>query len=321
MHARQIAEAFGLAFLGPERLDVAGPDPFDRAGPGSFTWVKTFSKEALIRLQALHGATIVVPEPHTDVEIAAVESASASNALLPVPNPRLAFARMLSRFFSHLELKTPHGIDLTARIEPTARIGQGVTIGPFCYVGAGASIGDRTVLQPGAIVHSDTIVGADCVLGSYSVVGQRGFGFVRDDDGRLVPFPQVGRVVLEDGVEIKTFTVVDRPGLGETRLLRGSKFDNHCHVSHGARVGPNAVVTACAEIGAGVIVGEDVWLGPQSCSIEGVTIGREAFVGIGAVVLRDVPAGAVVAGNPAEPIEQVKRVRKALKKLVESGES
>jgi UDP-3-O-[3-hydroxymyristoyl] glucosamine N-acyltransferase len=99
-------------------------------------------------------------------------------------------------------------------------------------------------------------------------------------------------------------------------VLRGTKIDNLCHIGHNARVGPHAVVTACTEVGAGVVVGEGAWLGSNSCSIEGVTIGNRSFVGVGSTVLHDVPASTIVAGSPAEPMEIVRKTRRALKKLI-----
>jgi UDP-3-O-[3-hydroxymyristoyl] glucosamine N-acyltransferase len=102
-----------------------------------------------------------------------------------------------------------------------------------------------------------------------------------------------------------------------TRVLRGTKIDNQCHIGHNAQVGPHAVVAACTEVGAGVVVGRGAWLGPNSSSIEGVTFGEGSLTGIGATVLHDVGAGSVVAGCPAEPMEAVRRQRRALKRLAD----
>jgi UDP-3-O-[3-hydroxymyristoyl] glucosamine N-acyltransferase len=241
------------------------------------------------------------------------------NALLVVDEPRIVFARILAQFFSHLELQLPPGIDRSAHVDSSARIDANVTIGPFCFIGSEVVIGEGTALHSGVVVHSRSVVGRNCIFQSNAVVGSRGFGFVRKSDGSLLHFPQIGRVIIEDEVEIGACTTVDRPGLGTTRVLRGTKIDNLCHVGHNAQVGPHAIVTACTEIGAGVVVGEGAWLGPNSCSIEGVSIGARSLVGIGATVLKDVAAGVVVAGSPAEPIEIVRKTRRALKKLIESG--
>ena len=314
----EVAREFGLAVTGAAVAAVHEPAQLAEARPGAFTWVKAFDERTMAALGRLRGVTVVVPPARTPAEAAALDAASRENSLSVAENPRLAFARMLGRLFPHLELAVPAGIDPSARVDPTARIGRDVTIGAFCFVGQDVEVGDGTVLQPGVVVHSRTVIGRNCIIGSHAVLGQRGFGFVRAEDGSLVHFPQVGRVVLEDDVEVKSCTVVDRPGLGETRILRGSKVDNLCQVGHGARVGPHAVVAACAELGASVVLGEGAWMGPDACSIENVSIGKGAFVGVGAVVLRDVPDGAVVAGSPAEPIDVLTRARRAVRKLVES---
>ena len=192
-----------------------------------------------------------------------------------------------------------------------------MTISAFCFVGPDVEIGDDTVLHPHVVVHSGTRIGRNCVLDAHVVVGSRGFGMVRRDDGTLRHFPQIGTVVIEDDVEIQAGTMVDRPGLGTTRIGRGTKVDNLCHVGHNAQVGPHCVITACAEIGAGVVLEEGTWIGPNSCSIEGVRLGAGSFVGIGSVVVRSVAAGETVAGSPARPTRHLRREREALRRLLD----
>jgi UDP-3-O-[3-hydroxymyristoyl] glucosamine N-acyltransferase len=320
MTAEKIATALGLDLVGVRGVLVTSADPVDDAYSGSVTWAQALTPESREVLDRLSGALIVLPKPSNPDEQKFLDSLASGNALLVVEEPRLVLARILARFFSHLELHLDRGIDPSARVDRSAQIGADVTIGPFCFIGKDVIIGDGTILHTGVAVHSRTIVGRNCVLKSNAVVGSRGFGFVQTSDGSFEHFPQIGQVIIEDDVEIGACTAIDRPGLGTTRILRGTKIDNLCHVGHNAEIGPNAIVTACTEIGAGVVVRDGAWLGPNSCSIEGVTIDTRSFVGIGSTVLADVAAGAVVAGSPAEPIETVRKTRQALKKLVASGE-
>jgi UDP-3-O-[3-hydroxymyristoyl] glucosamine N-acyltransferase len=268
----------------------------------------------------LEGSAVVTPAARDADETAFLASLAGANSVLSIrdeADPRLVFAGVLTRYFSQLEVQLPPGIDPSARVDPSARIAKDVTISAFCFVGPEVEIGDGTLLHPGVVVHSRSIIGQRCILNSHCVIGNRGFGFVRQRDGSLVHFPQTGRVVLEDDVEIQSCTIVDRPGMGETRILRGSKIDNLVHVAHGARVGPHAAIIACAEIGAEVVIGEAAWLGPNACSLERVRIGDRAFVGAGAAVLKDVAPGTVVAGSPAEPTDVLRARRAAVKRLMQ----
>jgi UDP-3-O-[3-hydroxymyristoyl] glucosamine N-acyltransferase len=308
--AGSIASNLGLNVVGIADISVVSPDPVKDASTGSVTWVKALSPDMRRVLERLSGALVVLSLPHNATERKFVNLLASRNALLVVGEPRLVMARILARYFSHLEVQFPRGIDPLARVDPSARIGIDVTVGPFCFIGKDVVIGDRTVLHPSVVIHSGTIIGRNSVIKSNSVIGGQGFGFVQTDTGLLEPFPQVGQVIVEDNVNVGSCTTVDRPGLGITRLLCGTKIDNLCHIGHNAQIGPHAVVTACTEVGAGVIVGEGAWLGPNSCSIDGVNIGSRSLVGIGSTVLHDVPPGAIVAGSPAEPIEILRRRKK-----------
>jgi|GEM_PF-985688 len=322
LFASTLAAEFGLTLLGVDR-EIGGPARLFEARAGDLTWLLTLGAGHRALADGLDGAVVLAPGARDDVETAFLGQLSARNAVLVIPDltdPRLAFARFLSRHFAWLEVRVPPGVDPSARVDPTARLGNDVTIGAFCFVGAEVEIGDETVLHPGAVVHSRTVVGRRCIVGSNCVVGTRGFGFVREPDGHWTHFPQTGRVVLEDDVELQAGTIVARPGMGETRILRGSKIDAMVHVGHGSRIGPDAIVTACAEIGAEVVVGEGAWVGPQACTLERVTIGAGARVGLGGVVVHDVLPGAVVAGSPAEPTGDLRRKRQALARLADVGD-
>lgn len=312
-----IAAAIECELLGRVDVVVRTADSPGEARAGSATWLKHLAGPGFESVKDIAGALVVLPRPADATGRKLVADIATRNAVITADSPRLTFARILALFFSHLETQLPSGIDPAARVHPTARLGAGVTIGPFCFVGPEVELGDRTVLYPGATVHSRTVIGRDCIIGSNSVIGGPGFGFIRTPDGSLEHFPQVGRVYIEDDVSIGAGTTIDRPGLGTTRVRRGTKIDNQCHIGHNAQVGPDAVVAACAEVGAGVVVGRGAWLGPNCASIEGIVFGAGSLTGIGATVLHDVAPGSVVAGCPADPIEAVRRQRRALRRLAE----
>jgi UDP-3-O-[3-hydroxymyristoyl] glucosamine N-acyltransferase len=317
MKAGDIAKALGLAICGDPELLVRKPAGLYDAVRGSVTWIKVLSSSSIETLSKLDGALIVHP-PTEDLDMETKLAAVAEkNALLKTETPRLVFARLLEKFFPALQAHVASGIDETAKIDPSAHLGDRVTVGAFCVIGPDVVIGSNTVLHPHVIVYSGSQIGQRCVINSGVAIGTRGFGFVKDEDEEQVHFPQVGKVIIEDDVEIQSNTTVARPGLGVTRVERGAKIDCLCHIGHNARVGRRAIITACTEIGAGVVVGESAWIGPNTCSLEGVNFGSDSFTGIGSVVLRDVPAGKTVAGSPAAPILEIKRARAALRKLMD----
>jgi UDP-3-O-[3-hydroxymyristoyl] glucosamine N-acyltransferase len=114
--------------------------------------------------------------------------------------------------------------------------------------------------------------------------------------------PHLGGVVLGDDVEVGSLTTVCRGTLADTILRDGCKIDDHVHIAHNIDVGEDAFVIACAEVSGGVKIGRRAWIAPNASILNQLSVGDDSVVGLGAVVVRSVPDGAVVVGNPAKPI-------------------
>lgn len=209
--------------------------------------------------------------------------------------PRLDFARAL------LILESLCGFQWAKAepiIHPTAQIGRNVVLG------RGVRIGADTVIYHNAVIGDEVTIGERCIIKSCAVIGEEGFGFERDPLGKAVRLPHLGTVVIGDEVEIGSLTTVCRGTLGNTTLRNGCKIDDHVHIAHNIDVGEDAFIIACAEVSGGVKIGPRAWIAPNASILNQLTIGPDAVIGLGAVVVKSVPDGAVVAGNPAKPLSR-----------------
>jgi UDP-3-O-[3-hydroxymyristoyl] glucosamine N-acyltransferase len=231
--------------------------------------------------------------------------------LLLVDQPRLVFIRLATACFV---TKEPSGIHPTAIIDPDAIIDSTATIGARCILGK-CSIGSHTVLQPQVVINDKVRIADHVVINPGSVIGYDGFGYARRDDGTLEKFPHFGGVVIEADVEIGSNVSIDRGTLADTIIKRGAKIDNFCHIAHNVIVGENSEVIAHAMIGGSVEIGSEAWISPSASVKDGLRIGKGSLVGLGAVVVKNVPDGATVVGNPAAPIEDFIRNRQIMKQL------
>lgn len=173
----------------------------------------------------------------------------------------------------------------SAKVHPSALIGDGVFIDEY------------SIIEEGAVVRGPTYIGKGSRIGPLSVVGGEGLEIAFIDDRRLI-VPHLGGVWIEDNVEIQALCTVDKDLLLDfTRIGSGTKLDNHVHVAHGVRIGRDCTLTASSEISGSVVLGDNVWLAPQTSVINGISIRDGAFVGLGASVRRNVEQNEVIVGS------------------------
>lgn len=275
----QLATALGLTLQGSAEEVIYRVDSADSAGVGSLCFAKNNTWVAQVESSAV-------------LLTAQVHPVNRSGPTLLSSQPRLDFARALVLLESLAGFVWSKAEPV---IHPTARIGKNVVLG------SGVRIGADTVIFHNAVIGDEVEIGARCVVKSCAVIGEYGFGFERDALGKAVRLPHIGTVVIGDDVEVGSLTTVCRGTLGDTVLRNGCKIDDHVHISHNVDVGEDAFVIACAEVSGGVKIGPRAWIAPNASILNQLTIGAGAIVGLGGVVVKSVPDGVVVAGNPAKP--------------------
>ena len=165
-------------------------------------------------------------------------------------------------------------------------------------------LGQVAFIHPTAVIHECAQIDDRVRIHELVTIGGPGFGFVRAESGKPLHMRHIGTVVIEEQVEIFPHANVDRGTFGPTRIGAHTKIDHYAHVSHNCQVGKRCLITAGVILGGGTVLGDDVYMGLGSITLPKVRIGDGATVGAGAVVTKDVAAGATVAGVPAKEMQR-----------------
>lgn len=171
--------------------------------------------------------------------------------------------------------------------------------GSFSFIDVDATVGERTIISPFCYIGPNVRIGADCYIGPGSVIGSPGFGYTREEDGSWSYRTHPHGVVIGDNVHIGANTCVDAGRHRPTKIGSGSRIDNLVHIAHNVEVGEDCLVIACSEVSGSCEIGDGAVLSPGATVRDWRNIGAGAQVGLGAVVVKDVPPGEVWAGNPA----------------------
>jgi len=221
-----------------------------------------------------------------------------------VRNPRMVFA-MLVRFFESFEIPAKKGIEETAIIASSCKLGRDIYIGHYTIIEDNVEVGDGTRIMNHVIVERDSITGQNCVIGNgVVVVGVDGFGYEKDEKGYWFKFPQIGNVIIEDSVEISDYTSIERGTLTSTIIRKNTKIDQYCQIGHNTDIGENCLITAMSLVAGKTKIGKNSYIAPGSLIRNSLEVGESAFIGMGAVVVKDVVCGDTVVGVPAKSFKK-----------------
>jgi len=231
-----------------------------------------------------------------------------NKTLILVSKPRLSFIKMMQQNFME---KCEFGISPSAIVDSEADIHPNVYVGPYTYIGK-CKIMEGSIIYGHVYIYSNCSIGRNVIIHSGTVIGADGFGYEQNEDGILEKFPHLGGIVVEDDVEIGSNTSIDRGTLANTIIGKGTKIDNLCHIAHNVVIGKNCAIIAHSMIGGSVKIGDNSWIAPCACIRDGLKIGKQAVVGMGSVVTKDIGDNWIVYGVPAKKIEDQPNRRKLL---------
>jgi UDP-3-O-[3-hydroxymyristoyl] glucosamine N-acyltransferase len=313
---RDLAEKLGCRLLGDGSITITTVSSLQSATSESMVFVED-AKHLDAALSSSAAAVIAGQFAATDAK---------QKPILISTQPRLAFARAAKLLRDPDKIRAIH---TGATVPASAKIGKNVSIGPRAILGEQVKIGDETTIGAGCVIGDNATIGIHCridanvtiypgtalgdrvIVQAGAVLGSEGFGYVRDSaTGRYEQFPQIGRLVIEDDVEIGANSTIDRGALDETRIRRGTKIDNLVHIGHNVQIGENVVIAAQTGLSGSAVVEDNVIIGGQVGIADHVRIEAGAILGAQSgiptkKVIRG--KGVVFWGTPARPIREYLR--------------
>ena len=328
----QIAEWTGatIADGSDPQLVVRYLAPLDDAGPGALVFLD--NPKYADALGDCAASACLIGQKHAG-------RVPAGMAAVICTNPYRSYAEVAGRMFpSGLRPQSSFGasgISPGCYVHPQARLEEDVIVDPGATIGPGAAIGAGTVIGAGATIASGVHIGRDCNIGANASlqcalvgdrviihpgarIGQDGFGFAMGAQGHR-KVPQLGRVIIQNEVEVGANSTIDRGANRDTVIGEGTKIDNLVQIGHNAIIGRHCVIVSQAGISGSTEIGDFAALGGQSGVAGHLKVGMGAQIAAQSGVMTDVPAGGRWGGSPAKPISEFWRQEASLSRLARSG--
>lgn len=326
--AADIATLTGADLRTPEYAanEVVALASADRGGEGTLIFVE--GKRNSGKMAGISSSVLLCTD-----DVAA--SAASGTAVLVSRRPQQDFATVGRLLFPAAARPQPvtgeSGISTGAHIHPSAQLEADVTVEPGAVIGANVAIGSGSIIAPGAVIGANCRIGRDTYIGPGATIihallgnrviihsgvqiGQDGFGFVGGATGPE-KMPQLGRVIIQDDVEIGANSTIDRGALSDTIIGEATKIDNLVQIAHNVRIGRACLIAALCGISGSVTMGDGVMMGGSVGLADHISIGSGAQIAARSGVMNDIPAGERWAGAPARPIKDFFREVAAIRKL------
>lgn len=321
MWLKEIAEIIGGELRG-ENCWIERISDWKEAGESDLIFI--FEEKDLFEAKKTKARALVIPKVEFLLD----------RPTIVVENPKLAMAKILKYFDWH---SFPKEIHSTVILGENTRIEEKVGIGAYSVIGNNVKIGKGTKIGAGVVIGNNVIIGENCliypkvsiydycyignnvIIHSGCVIGSDGFGYVWDGKDHI-KIPHIGKVVIEDNVEIGANCAIDRGTLGETRIGKGTKIDNLVTIAHNVKVGENCIIIGQSGIAGSSEIGNNVIIAGQSGISDHVKVGNRVIIMARAGVTKDIPDNSIVSGFPARPHREELKWQALLRRLPEIWE-
>lgn len=239
------------------------------------------------------------------------------HAIITSMNPRLDYAIICEKLVNTYKYKKSFKeVQHSVYVENSSNIHSSVILEPNVFIDSDVNIGENTVIQSGVKIYSNVSIGSNCVIGANTTIGLYGFGVEIDNQGVSHRIPQLGGVIIGNGVNISSLCNIHAGTIDPTIIEDFVQLDSMVHIGHNCNIGESTLITACTEISGSVKLGNKCYIGPNSSLMNKITLGNNVVVGLGAVVTKSFDSDSVIAGNPADHTRNLKRKKEILSKLI-----
>lgn len=307
MERKQVSVTEIVSLLGSQVIKIYGnPDgkyvdnvaDLEHVSPTTLDWVNSAKVNKQEIAENSKALTLLV-----DSDIAYSDTIiNQGKVLIVVEKPKAALITVISEYFVS---KVIPGIDPSAIIHPNAKIGKNNYIGPNCYIGD-CVIGDNNVIHSNVSVYDRTIIGNNNVIHSGAILCVDGLGCVREADGSLKEFPQMGGVKIGDNCYIGGNTHIASGSLSDTIIENGCKINGMCFIGSNDHLYENVWITGSTMLAGSVKVGKNTTIFSRVVVRDWTSIGEGCTIGMGSVVTKQVPDGETWVGSPAKKFEKTK---------------